>query len=147
MKSDPSKKSICMPVYSFYPFDPRVRRAAEALMENGHSVDVICLMEEGDKKVDSFNGVGIYRVSLTHKRGGYLRYIYHYSMFFLQVFIILNSLDRKKKYDVIHVHSLPDFLVFVAKIQKLKGRKVILDLHEVMPEIPQYVEVSMWDIL
>jgi glycosyltransferase involved in cell wall biosynthesis len=130
-----SKKSICMPVYSFYPFDPRVRRAAEALIERGHSVDVICLKEEGDKSADSFNGVGIYRVSLTHKRGGYLRYLYHYSMFFLQVFFTLNALDRKKKYDIIHVHSLPDFLVFVAKIQKFKGKKIVLDLHEVMPEI------------
>jgi glycosyltransferase involved in cell wall biosynthesis len=130
-----SKKSICMPVYSFYPFDPRVRRAAEALIEKGHKVDVICLKEEGDKKTDSFNGVGIHRISLTHKRGGYLRYIYHYTMFFLLVFLTLNALDRKKKFDVIHVHSLPDFLVFVAIIQKLKGKKIILDLHEVMPEI------------
>jgi glycosyltransferase involved in cell wall biosynthesis len=44
-------------------------------------------------------------------------------------------LDSKRKYDVVHVHSLPDFLVFVAIIQKLKGRNIILDLHEVMPEI------------
>lgn len=135
MINNSSRKSICMPVYSFYPFDPRVRRAAEALLEKGHSVDVICLKEEGDKKTDSFNGVGIHRVSLTHKRGGYLRYLYHYTMFFFQVFITLNMLDRKKKFDVIHVHSLPDFLVFVTLIQKLKGKKIILDLHEVMPEI------------
>jgi glycosyltransferase involved in cell wall biosynthesis len=130
-----NRKSVCMPVYSFYPFDPRVRRAAEALLEKGHSVDIICLKEEGDKKTDSFNGVGIHRVSLTHNRGGYLRYIYHYTSFFLQVFFTLNALDRKKKFDVIHVHSIPDFLVFLAVFQRLKGRKIILDLHEVMPEI------------
>jgi glycosyltransferase involved in cell wall biosynthesis len=135
MAVNSSKKSICMPVYSFYPFDPRVRRAAEALIEKGHSVDVICLKEEGDKRTDTFNGVGIHRVSLTHKRGGYLRYVYHYVVFFLQVFLFLNSLDRKKKFDVVHVHSLPDFLVFVAIIQRLKGKKIVLDLHEVMPEI------------
>jgi glycosyltransferase involved in cell wall biosynthesis len=135
IKNISSKKSVCMPVYSFYPFDPRVRRAAEALIEKGHSVDIICLKEEGDKKTDSFGGVGIHRVSLTHNRGGYLRYIYHYTSFFLQVFFTLNALDRKKKFDVIHVHSIPDFLVFLAIFQKLKGRKIILDLHEVMPEI------------
>ncbi|UCE73109.1 MAG: glycosyltransferase family 4 protein [Methanomassiliicoccales archaeon] len=132
---NPNKKTVCMPVYSFYPFDPRVRRAAEALLEKGYSVDIICLKEKGDKKVDSFNDVNIHRVSLTHKRGGYLRYFYHYTSLFLQVFMRLNSLDRKKKYDVVHVHSLPDFLVFIAVMQKLKKRKIILDLHEVMPEI------------
>lgn len=128
-------KSVCMPVYSYYPFDPRVRRAAEALVEKGHSVDVICLRGEGESSSGSFNGVGIHRISLTHKRGGYLRYIYHYTMFFILVFITLNRLDLKKRYDAVHVHSLPDFLVFVAIVQKLRGRTIVLDLHEVMPEI------------
>jgi glycosyltransferase involved in cell wall biosynthesis len=56
-------------------------------------------------------------------------------MFFFLVFCTLNRLDIRKKFDVVHVHSLPDFLVFVAVFQKLKKRKIILDLHEVMPEI------------
>ena len=129
------EKSICMPVYSYYPFDLRVRRDAEALLEKGHKVDIICLRDAKESKFGIFNGVNIYRVSLIHRRGGYLRYLYHYMVFFLQVFVLLNILDLKKKYDVIHVHSLPDFLVFVAVIQKLKGKKIILDLHEVMPEI------------
>ncbi|UCF07693.1 MAG: glycosyltransferase family 4 protein [Thermoplasmata archaeon] len=128
-------KTVCMPVYSYYPFDPRVRRAAEALLEEGHSVDVICLRGRGQEKKGTYNGVNIHRVSLTHKRGGYLRYFYHYTMFFIQVFITLNRLDVRRRYDVVHVHSLPDFLVFVAIVQKLKGKKIILDLHEVMPEI------------
>ncbi len=135
MEKNLKKKTVCMPVYSFYPFDPRVRRAAEALIEEGYSVDVICLRGEDEDRSSSFNGVNIHRVSLTHKRGGYLRYLYHYTLFFLQVFITLNRLDSKRKYDVVHVHSLPDFLVFVAIMLKLKGKKIILDLHEVMPEI------------
>jgi glycosyltransferase involved in cell wall biosynthesis len=135
MKGHGRTKSVCMPVFSYYPFDPRVRRAAEALVEEGHSVDVICLKDKGEKSTGSFNGVNIHRVSLIHKRGGYLRYVYHYTMFFILVFLTLNRLDLRRKYDVVHVHSLPDFLVFVAIIQKLKKRKIILDLHEVMPEI------------
>lgn len=135
MNGPSETKSVCMPVYSYYPFDPRVRRAAEALIEEGHSVDVICLKGKEEKASGSFNGVSIHRVSLTHKRGRYLRYVYHYAMFFLQVFLTLNRLDTRRKYDVVHVHSLPDFLVFVTIIQKLKKKKIILDLHEVMPEI------------
>ena len=37
-------------------------------------------------------------------------------------------------YDVIHVHSLPDFEVFAAFIAKLLGAKLVLDIHDLMPE-------------
>jgi glycosyltransferase involved in cell wall biosynthesis len=126
---------ICMPVYSYYPFDPRVRRAAEALIEKGCSVDVICLKGEGEDRISTYNGVNIYRVPLEHTRGGYARYLYNYVMFFVLSFFMLNSLDRKKHYSAVHVHSLPDFLVFIAYFQKRKGAKIVLDLHEAMPEI------------
>lgn len=129
------KKMICMPVYSYYPFDPRVRRAAEALVEKGYGVDVICLRGEGEDKFGTYNGVNAYRLPLEHRRGGYLRYIFNYGMFFILSFLILNSLNRKKHYNVVHVHSLPDFLVFITLFQKMKGAKIVLDLHEAMPEI------------
>ncbi len=129
------RKSICMPIYSYYPFDPRVRRAASALLENGYNVDVICLRGRDEKKFDVHNGVNIYRVALQHIRGGYLRYLYNYGMFFLLSFLMLNSLDRKKNYNVVHVHSLPDFLVFISLFQRRKEKKIVLDLHEAMPEI------------
>ena len=35
--------TVAMVVFSSYPFDPRVRREAEALAAKGISVDVICL--------------------------------------------------------------------------------------------------------
>jgi glycosyltransferase involved in cell wall biosynthesis len=129
------KKKVCMPVYSYYPFDPRVRRAAKSLIEHGFSVDVICLRGESEKKSENIDGINVHRLPLVHIRGGYFRYLYNYIMFFLLSFFKLNSLDRIRQYDVIHVHSLPDFLVFITLLQKWKGRKIILDLHEVMPEI------------
>src|SRR6185369_11328565 len=44
-------------------------------------------------------------------------------------------LFSKKRYDIIHVHTMPDFLVFAALIPKLFGAKVILDVHDLMPEL------------
>jgi glycosyltransferase involved in cell wall biosynthesis len=38
------------------------------------------------------------------------------------------------RYDVIHVHSVPDFLVFAAIVPKLLGARVILDIHDILPE-------------
>ncbi len=129
------KKSICMPLYSYYPFDTRVRRTANALIDYGYNVDVICLRGKDEKKFETYDDVKVYRLPMVHIRGGYLRYLYNYGMFFMLSFLMLNSLDRKKDYDTLHVHSLPDFLVFITILQKLKGKKIILDLHEVLPEI------------
>ena len=47
---------------------------------------------------------------------------------------ILAKNHLKKPYDLIHVHSVPDFLVFVAWLPKLTGVKVILDIHDILPE-------------
>jgi glycosyltransferase involved in cell wall biosynthesis len=38
------------------------------------------------------------------------------------------------RYAIVQVHNLPDFLVFAALIPKLTGARVILDLHDLMPE-------------
>lgn len=41
----------------------------------------------------------------------------------------------RKSYNVIHVHTLPDFLVFSTIFPKFMGAKVILDMHEITPEL------------
>ena len=40
----------------------------------------------------------------------------------------------RHRYDLIHVHNMPDFLVFAAWFPKLTGAKIILDVHDIMPE-------------
>jgi glycosyltransferase involved in cell wall biosynthesis len=35
---------------------------------------------------------------------------------------------------LVHVHNLPDFLVFAAILPKLLGAKIILDIHDILPE-------------
>jgi glycosyltransferase involved in cell wall biosynthesis len=41
---------------------------------------------------------------------------------------------RHRRYDLVQVHSLPDFLVFAALPLRVLGVPVVLDLHEAMPE-------------
>jgi glycosyltransferase involved in cell wall biosynthesis len=36
---------------------------------------------------------------------------------------------------LLHVHSVPDFLVFSALFPKLRGTPVILDIHDILPEL------------
>jgi glycosyltransferase involved in cell wall biosynthesis len=42
--------------------------------------------------------------------------------------------DLRRAYDVVHVHSVPDFEVFAAIGPKLRGAKIILDIHDIVPE-------------
>jgi glycosyltransferase involved in cell wall biosynthesis len=41
---------------------------------------------------------------------------------------------RRRRYGLVEIHSLPDYLVFAALPMKLAGVPVLLDLHEAMPE-------------
>ena len=125
----------CMVVYSYYPLDLRVRKEARALVAKGHTVDVICLRDEGQSREEVMDGASIHRLSLSMRKGGYLTYGYQYITFLLMSFAVLTKLFLKQNHDVIHVHSLPDFQVFIALVPKLYGKKIILDLHEAMPEI------------
>jgi glycosyltransferase involved in cell wall biosynthesis len=42
---------------------------------------------------------------------------------------------REIRYDLIHVHNIPDFLVFTAWYPKWTGAKLILDIHDNVPEL------------
>lgn len=128
-------KKICIIRHSYYPSDPRVCKEAEVLIEKGYSVDVICLRKANESSRDLVNRVNIYRLPVTHHRGSKLRYIAEYFSFFVFSFVTLNFLWLKNKYNVIQVNTMPDLLVFVTVLPKLFGVKVILDMHEAMPEV------------
>jgi glycosyltransferase involved in cell wall biosynthesis len=129
------KRAVAV-VYSNYPSDPRPRRAAEALANEGASVEVICLKETDDQpEHEVFNGVEITRIPLKRSRGGKLSYILQYGSFILLAGAILACRRFKRRYDLVHVHNIPDVLVFSALVPKLLGAKVILDLHDPMPEL------------
>ena len=42
---------------------------------------------------------------------------------------------RCRRYDVVHVHNMPDFLVFAAFWPRVFGKSVVLDVHDLMPEV------------
>lgn len=123
-------------VFSGYPADPRPRRAAEALVKEGMTVEVICLKEsENESMREAFNGVEITRVPLRRRRGGKLGYLWQYGAFILLSGGILAARALRRRYDIVHVHNMPDFLVFSALVPKMLGARVILDLHDPMPEL------------
>jgi glycosyltransferase involved in cell wall biosynthesis len=129
-------KRVVAVVFSGYPSDPRPRRAAEALVKEGAAVEVICLKETDEEpRHELFNGVRITRVPLKRRRGGKLSYLLQYGWFILLSGLILAVRTGQRRYDLVHVHNMPDILVFSALIPKLAGAKILLDLHDPMPEL------------
>lgn len=128
-------KRVAIVVFSYYPADPRPRREAEALCAAGMSVDVICLKDGPEAKKEIVNGVKVYRLPLQRKRAGKLRYLWEYAYFIFLAFCTLCAFCLRKCYSLIHVHNMPDILVMSALFARLAGAKVILDLHDPMPEV------------
>lgn len=128
--------NVAMIVHAYYLKDARVRQYAELLAGLGHHVDVICLRDGQEATKEDHAGVNIYRVNLKRRRGGKASYIIEYFEAFLRFFFKLNALNlRGTGYDVVHVHNMPNFLVFCAFFQRLFGSKLILDVHDAMPEV------------
>ncbi len=133
-EAKPSRVAVVL--YSYYLTDPRPRRETEALVNAGMEADVICLKSDASMPAfETVNGVNIYRVPLKRRRSGKLTYAMQYGFFFLSAFWRLTWWELKGHYDLVHVHNMPDFLVFTALVPRLRGAKVVLDLHDPMPEL------------
>jgi glycosyltransferase involved in cell wall biosynthesis len=127
---------IGMIAYTHYESDPRVRREAEALAARGDEVVVWCLGKEGADASDSIKGVRLDRIFLPRYRGGRaLAYAGSYARFFAIVTARITAAHAKKHFDVVHVHTMPDFMIFGALVPRLSGAKLILDMHDLMPEL------------
>jgi glycosyltransferase involved in cell wall biosynthesis len=123
---------ILIVAYTHYIFDARVKRHAEALAQNGYAVDVICL-------ADQFEGqtpVNIIGIAVPRYRGhSRIEYLRQYLRFFTKATYTAAKLNRKYRYDVVIVCSLPDAAIVAGLIPKLSGSKLILDMHDTMPEL------------
>jgi glycosyltransferase involved in cell wall biosynthesis len=123
-------------VFSYYPSDTRVMRAAEAMSKAGMAVDLLCLQQTSQEPLrEQVNGVDVFRIGIKKQRAGKLTYATQYLHFLILSFLWLSRRQLARRYDVVHVHNMPDFLVFSATLAKLLGSRVILDLHDPTPEV------------
>lgn len=125
----------CMVVYAYYPLgETRVQREAEALVQAGYEVDVVCLRDRGERARECIEHIEIHRLPVSRERGNPTSQLLSYLRFLALALGRVAGLHRRRPFDSIQVHNLPDFLVFSALIPKLGGVPVILDLHDLMPE-------------
>jgi glycosyltransferase involved in cell wall biosynthesis len=116
------------------PYDPRVRRDLDALVREGHHVDVISKRIPGRPTFERLPHVTIRRLWTYERRGGRLGYLFRYGAFMVMATWLAAWLHLRHRYQVVQVHSLPDTLVFAALVPRLLGARVVLDLQEPMPE-------------
>lgn len=132
---------LCMVAYSEYFYDARIKSYVEVLNNAGHFVDLIVIADEESaenihKKIE-FNNNRLYFVSRKYRGNSQLLYLASYVIFFIISFFVTSVLFIKEKYKVVHVHNMPNFIVFSGLIPKLFGSRIILDVHDLM--IPIYL--------
>jgi glycosyltransferase involved in cell wall biosynthesis len=127
--------NACLVAYTFYESDFRVMRYAEALVNRGDQVDVIALRGLGAKAYEVIKGVRVFRVQdrIVNEKGKF-SYLFRILKFLLRSGWFLGRLHLRQPYDLVHIHSVPDFLVFAAILPKLFGAKIVLDIHDILPE-------------
>ena len=130
-------RRICMVTYSSFLSDARVKRYAEALAERGDHVDVITLRRSKDEPTrETVNGVNLFRLQyrLGKNEKKKLSFLFPVLRFMAIASIHITRWHARKAYDLLHIHNVPDFLVFAAWYPKLRGAKIILDIHDILPE-------------
>jgi glycosyltransferase involved in cell wall biosynthesis len=125
-----------MVAYTHYESDNRVRRYAEALAKRGDDVDVLVLKQPDRPDKDELKSVRIFR--LQHRvlnESSPITYLMKMLFFMGRSAARLAWNCSNGRYDVVHVHSVPDFEVFAALIPKLLGSRIVLDIHDIVPEL------------
>ena len=132
-----ARRRVAMVAHSFFPSDVRIRREAAALREAGWEVDVVCLRGPRESAREVVDGVSVIRVPLGRRRGSRLRYAAEYGIAFGALAWALDVAMRRRRYAVVQVHTLPDFLLFAALPARWRGARLLLDMHEIAPEFYQ----------
>jgi glycosyltransferase involved in cell wall biosynthesis len=124
---------ILIIAYTAYARDGRVKRQAEALTDRGDRVDAICL---ADGEVADTHGVNVIGILLPRYRGASkIDYLRSYLNFFSQAAALAVRRSLKERYDVVIACTMPDLAILSALPCRLFGSKLVLDVHDTMPEL------------
>lgn len=123
---------VAMVAYAHYFTDARIKNYVDALLDAGATVDVIAL----GKRVGTNNHgkLVLHSVDTKYQGNSTITYVMLQAKFLLLAFWHLLRRSLVRKYDLVHVHNMPNILTLAAFPLRLLGTKVILDVHDTMPE-------------
>jgi glycosyltransferase involved in cell wall biosynthesis len=128
-----SETRIALVAHASLPDDTRVRRQAEALRDAGYGVDLFGLRDPGQPEVEEWRGLRIIRLPVRRSFSGFGGHLAEYLAFATLAAVRLAVEHRQRRYRLVQVATLPDFLAFSALPVRLTGIPLLLDLHEDMP--------------
>jgi len=125
-----------MIAYTTYLTDARVRREAETIASlPDYRVSVFVLKEHAEANTYILDGVEVVELNVAKYRGkNTMKYLVSYIVFLMHAFLKCTGKYMSNTLDLVHVHNMPNFLVFAAIIPRLFGIKVILDIHDILIE-------------
>jgi glycosyltransferase involved in cell wall biosynthesis len=130
-----AKGFVCMIAYTNYAIDARVRREAETLASHGFQVRCLTTKNGAEQTRFVLNGVEVRELGVRKYRGkSTVAYVGSYLRFMFAASRGCLGLLLRSELDVVHVHNIPDFLVLAGLVPRLSGKKVILDVHDSVPE-------------
>jgi glycosyltransferase involved in cell wall biosynthesis len=77
-------------------------------------------------------------------RGSIVRYLWEYNAFFVLASLKLARLHRHLRFAAVQVNTMPDYLVYAAWYPKRSGARVVLHLHEPIPELFYTMYPDRW---
>ncbi len=130
-------RRVGMVTHSFYENDNRVTRYAEALAAQGDHVDVVSLRRSVQAaKHEVIEGVNVHRLQdrFGKTEQSKLSFLWPTLRFLWVSSRWLTDRHSRQRYDVLHIHNMPDFLVYAGWYARFKGARIILDIHDIVPE-------------
>jgi glycosyltransferase involved in cell wall biosynthesis/peptidoglycan/xylan/chitin deacetylase (PgdA/CDA1 family) len=118
-------------------YEPPIQREAEALVEAGFDVEVLCMRKRGNPRRETVNGVELTMLPTSLTKSSKFHYMLGYAHFFVLAAGTLAARHLRRPYAVVQVNTMPDFLVFAAAVPKWLGSRVIAYMHEPTPELAE----------
>jgi len=134
-----------MVVHSDFPRDVRVVREVRVAVDAGFAVHVIATRREGEPRRQLIDGASVHRLPISHRRGASAFGVFvEYVAFAALATFRLARLSLRRRFDVVHVHNPPDFLIVAALVPKLLGSRVVFDVHDLSSDMFAMRFPSAW---
>ena len=123
-------RRACMVAYASYSTDARIKNYAQALLKQGYEVDVFAL----GRPEPCRSRLRVHCLMPKVWSTSILPYAFSQLWFLFLVALRVTVSFAGRRYEFVHVHNMPDLLVLAALVPKLFGARIILDVHDTMPE-------------
>ncbi len=127
-------KALCI-WDSEYPWDIRVEKTCETLIDNGWEMHIVCRNSLRKQVEECYKGIFLHRIPYLPKKFGKLNEMFTFPIFFSPIWLWrINQVVKKHSIDIIIVRDLPMALAGII-VGKFRNLPVVLDMAECYPEM------------